>query len=230
MSGLPPHFIARMAVRLAVIIAALAAVLFGAAGRLDWTDAWAFVGAYGGYLVVYALWSAVKDPAQLQERGRSAADVKPWDRVILAIYTGLVIALFVVAGLDAGRFGWSSVSRTWRAVGWAGLALAGALIFWTVAANTYLSRGVRIQRDRCHQVVSSGPYRFVRHPMYVGIIVMWLTAPLALGSWWAEIVGACIAAVFVVRTALEDRTLQAELDGYRDYAERVRYRLAPGIW
>jgi protein-S-isoprenylcysteine O-methyltransferase Ste14 len=117
-----------------------------------------------------------------------------------------------------------------KGLAWLGLALAGALIFWTLAANTYLSRMARIQEDRGQVVVTAGPYRFVRHPMYSGIILLFIGMPIALGSLWALLPGAVIGALFVLRTAKEDRMLRDELSGYAEYAQRVRYRLVPRVW
>lgn len=110
------------------------------------------------------------------------------------------------------------------------MALGGGKIAWAASANTFLARYVRIQEDRGQTAVSSGPYRYVRHPMYVGIISLMLCIPLVLGSRWALVPAACIGALSVLRTALKDRTLQAELPGYAEYAKRTRYRLLPGVW
>ncbi|MEA3440657.1 MAG: isoprenylcysteine carboxylmethyltransferase family protein, partial [Chloroflexota bacterium] len=115
-------------------------------------------------------------------------------------------------------------------LGWLGFLFSLILIWWTFASNPYLSEQVRIQDDRGHEVVSDGPYRFVRHPMYVGIIVTVLCVPLVLGSLLALIPAVLIVVLFVIRTALEDRTLQEELEGYQAYARRVKYRLVPYIW
>jgi len=216
--------------RLVLMLVVLAAVLFGSAGRLDWTAGWRFVTGYGFFLTLYALWGLFRDPEQFRERGREAPNVKGWDRVIIRVYTALLVALFVVAGLDAGRFGWSAAPAAARVVGWVGLVASSAWITWVAMTNTYLSRLVRIQDDRGHRVVSSGPYRFVRHPMYAGLLVVFVCIPLALGSLWGLTVSALNVALFVLRTALEDRTLQRELDGYAEYAQRVRYRLIPGVW
>jgi len=101
---------------------------------------------------------------------------------------------------------------------------------WAMSANAYLSTMVRIQDDRGHQVVTTGPYRYVRHPMYVGTIFFGLCMPLFLGSWWTFVPCGLIVILFIIRTALEDRTLRDELPGYAEYAERVRYRLLPGVW
>jgi protein-S-isoprenylcysteine O-methyltransferase Ste14 len=115
----------------------------------------------------------------------------------------------------------------------AALVAAGtgyALVVWATGSNAYFSQIVRIQTEREHAVASGGPYRFVRHPGYVGSILYELSLPLLLASWWAFLIGVLNAGLFVLRTALEDRDLQNELDGYKAYTERVRYRLLPGIW
>jgi len=220
----------RVIVRLAVMLGVLAAVLFGSAGRLDWVAAWWFIGAYGLFLALYATWGLFRDPEQLRERGRMAPNVKGWDKTIIGAYTLLFLALFIVTGLDAGRYGWSSPAVGVRAAAWVGLVAETVWISWVVMTNTYLSRMVRIQDDRGHRVVTSGPYRFVRHPMYAGLLVLFVCVPLALGSWWGLIVSVLTIALFVLRTALEDRTLRQELEGYEEYARRVRYRLLPGVW
>jgi protein-S-isoprenylcysteine O-methyltransferase Ste14 len=225
-----PAIIARIVLKLSVIIGALAGLLFLPAGRLDWLEAWLFVVAYGLFLAFYGLWASVKDPDQLHERQQVAENVKQWDKVIMAVYTLLLLVLFPLAGLDAGRFGWSSVPLAITLLGWLGFVAAGSLIFWTLATNTYLSRMARIQHDRRQRVVTSGPYQHVRHPMYTGNVLLFLCVPLVLGSWWAGIPGLLIGALYVLRTCLEDRMLRQELEGYSDYAQRVRYRLLPGIW
>ena len=138
--------------------------------------------------------------------------------------------MLVIAGLDGGRFGWSSMPLPLAIAGLVTLVLAYAVIAWAMAANTFFSTTVRVQEDRGQRVVSSGPYRLVRHPGYVGMILMYVGTPVMLGSWWALIPGGLNGVAFIVRTALEDRTLQEELDGYKEYAGRVPYRLLPGVW
>ncbi len=221
---------ARIVRSLVVVLGGLALLLFVPAGRLDWFEAWALIAAYGAFLTLYALWGLMKDPEQLQERGRTAQNVKPWDKVIMAAYTVFLLLTPIVAGLDAGRFRWSAVPPLAKALAWLGLILAGALIFWALTTNTYLSRMARIQDDRGQVVVTAGPYRFVRHPMYVGIILLFVCMPVMLGSWWALLPGAVIGLLFVMRTAKEDRMLRDELPGYVEYAQRVRYRLVPRVW
>jgi len=222
--------IARVAIRIVAFLALLAGLLFLPAGRWDWPEAWTFLAAYGSFLVMYAIWGLWKDPDQLKERSRVAPNVKAWDKVILTAYTICLVLTFVIAGLDAGRFHWSSVGPSTRALAWAGQALAGGVIFWALATNTFLSRMARIQDDRGHVVITAGPYRYARHPMYLGIIVLFVCVPLALGSLWALLPGVGIGLLFVIRTAREDGMLRAELAGYEAYSQRVRYRLCPGIW
>lgn len=222
----------RIVLSLAAVMGGLAVLLFVPAGRLDWVEAWAFIFAYTAFLAFYAWWGLKRDPEQLHERGRAhkADNVKPWDRTILAAYTVLLPLTPIVAGLDAGRYRWSTVPPYVKGLAWLGLFLAGTLVFWALTANTYLSRMARIQDDRGQVAITTGPYRFVRHPMYLGIIVLFLCMPVALGSWWALLPSIVIGFLFVLRTAKEDRMLRDELPGYVEYTRRVRYRLAPGIW
>jgi len=149
---------------------------------------------------------------------------------VMILYTLTMFVLCIVAGLDAVRFGWTTMHVSVQVVGVVGLLLSMAVTYWAMLSNPFLSTAVRIQEERGHQVVSTGPYRWVRHPMYVGVILLWPSTALILGSWWAVIPGLIISMIIVVRTALEDRMLQAELPGYADYAKRVRQRLIPGVW
>jgi protein-S-isoprenylcysteine O-methyltransferase Ste14 len=219
-----------MALRLVTWPAILAALLFLPAGRWNWPEAWAVLVAYGAFLVLSGVWWLWKDPAQLRERSRVAANVKTWDKVIVMAYWPCRVLTFVIAGLDAGRFRWSSVPLPVEALGWLGQVVAVSAMLWAGATNTYLSRFARIQDDRGHTVVTSGPYGYVRHPMYAGVIVLFLCIPLALGSWRALLPGAANAVLMVIRARQEDRMLRAELLGYEAYAHRVRYRLLPGVW
>jgi len=148
----------------------------------------------------------------------------------MGIYTGFLPTVFIIAGLDVVRFGWSEVPLLFQVLAWLGLCSSAALIFWTVATNTFLSRYVRIQDDREQKVVAAGPYKYIRHPMYLGILVLFLSLGPALGSCYALIPGAIIDILFLIRTAKEDKTLQEELAGYQEYAQQVKYRLFPWIW
>ena len=204
-------------------------VLFLSAGRLDWPAAWIFLGFYVLVILTLGVWAMRKHPDVVNERGK-LENIKSWDKTLMIIYTVMLFVLFAVAGLDAGRFGWSVMPIALQVAGFAALALAMAVTYWAMATNPFLSTVVRIQDDRGHYVVTSGPYRYVRHPMYAMMFLMWPGIALELGSWWALIPAVVIVIVIVIRTALEDRTLQAGLPGYTAYAQRVRYRLMPGVW
>jgi protein-S-isoprenylcysteine O-methyltransferase Ste14 len=213
-----------------VLILVMDLLLFLPAGRLDWPTAWVLSFLYGVFLLAYAVWGTLKAPDLLKERSQVAENVKTWDKAIMGIYTVLLLATLILAGLDVGRAQWSQMPAALQVLGLVGIVLAAGLIFWTILTNAYLGRMVRIQEDRGHQVVTGGPYRYVRHPMYVGIILLFPCMALFLGSWWALVPAVLIAMLMVIRAALEDRTLQAELPGYAEYARQVRYRLLPGVW
>jgi len=208
---------------------AQAIVLFGAAGRLDWALGWAFIGVYaaGGMAI-----AAFIEPELIAERARIKADARTWDTMLMGFTKLLSLILPLVAGLDM-RWGWTQQTyrpATVHLIALACAALGQLLSSWAVIANRFFSDVIRIQTDRGHTVVSDGPYRFVRHPGYVGIILYSLAAPFLLDSPWALIPGGVTALLIIVRTVVEDRTLLAELDGYREYAQQTRYRLLPGVW
>lgn len=213
-----------------VTIALIGAVLFLSAGRLDWIAAWVFIGLYVLAILTAGVWVMRHNPDLVNERGRVAENTKSWDKVIGVIYMIAMLAMFIVAGLDAGRFGWSVMPFAVQVMGVIGFIGSMAIIYWVMLSNPFLSGVVRIQDDRGHKTVTTGPYRLVRHPMYVGMMIFFVAIPLILGSTWALIPSLVMIVAFVVRTALEDRTLQKELPGYAEYAQRVRYRLVPGVW
>jgi protein-S-isoprenylcysteine O-methyltransferase Ste14 len=209
----------------------LATVLFASAGRVDLPVFWIYLAAHSSAQLAMSVIVFRRDRDLLDERQRPGKGAKEWDRAVLRIYLLLTLSLFVVAGLDVGRLHWSdTVPLEVQVVALVGFALSFAFSIWAMVVNSFYSRVVRIQRDRGHRVVADGPYRFVRHPTYIGGILSWVCAALALGSWLALVPVVLIAVTLTVRTALEDRTLQEELPGYREYAARVRYRLLPGVW
>ncbi len=203
--------------------------LFGSAGRLDWPNAWVLLGLnLAASLASMALLS--RNPELRAERGNIKAG-KKWDKPIVGVVV-LVgpVSTWITAGLDT-RFRWSDgMPRAAFVLGVVVAVLSAALIAWAMHTNKFFSSIVRIQKDRGHVVVTSGPYRFVRHPGYTGISAFTLATPLILNSRWAFAPAAITAAVTGLRTALEDRTLQNELEGYADYAGKVRHRLVPQIW
>jgi protein-S-isoprenylcysteine O-methyltransferase Ste14 len=216
--------------KLVLTIAFLIALVFVPAGTLKWPEAWILLISYGSVVTGVVLWWKKHAPALLRERISRKKDAKSWDKVIIRVYSFVLIVLMVLPGLDAVRFRWSKIPLALKVAGFCGYVPAIGLALWAMRENAFLSDVVRIQTDRGHTVCTTGPYRYVRHPMYTGVIFMFLCFPLSLGSWYSYIPAALIAALFILRTALEDKTLKAELFGYADYAEKVRFRLIPGIW
>jgi len=205
----------------------LGVILFVAAGRLDWVWAWAYIGVCVGVLAVNTL---VLPPELIAERGQPRENVKRWDKAIAGLIILPSLGAPIVAGLDE-RFGWSPDLASWVHIAALALMVLGQGLFtWAMVSNKFFSTVVRIQMERDHTVATGGPYRYVRHPGYVGYVLSGLATSLALGSLWALVPAGVTLCLLVVRTALEDRTLQEELDGYKEYAQRVRYRLIPGIW
>jgi protein-S-isoprenylcysteine O-methyltransferase Ste14 len=206
----------------------LAVILFISAGCLDWMWAWAYLGVGVGILIINVL---VMPPELIAERGRTdKKDIKVWDRVLTTLIILPTLGMPIIAGLDE-RFGWSpQLALAVHLIGLAFIALGQGLFTWAMVSNKFFSTSVRIQMDRDHTVATGGPYQYVRHPGYVGYIVSLFATAVALGSLWALIPAGLTMCLFIVRTALEDKTLQEELDDYRDYATRVRYRLLPGVW
>ena len=207
-----------------------AAALFASAWTWKWWNAWAYLGTYLVYLAINVVLLLGRHKDLVEERSKIGPGTKGWDKVIGAISAFGGLAIFALAGLDE-RFGWPGSLPLWSQL--AGLVLLVAsypLFTWAMVSNKYFATTVRIQAERGHSVQTGGPYRFVRHPAYASMLVSYPCLPIALGSPWALIPALLLVINMIARTALEDRTLQAELDGYRDYAARVRYRLIPGVW
>ena len=200
-------------------------------GDWGWWEAWAYLAINVLGFFISRLLAAKRNPGILQERARylDHKDIKAWDRT-LAFLLGIGgVFIQVTPGLER-LFGGTSYSLAMRLTGLALLILGNFWTSYALVKNRFFSGVVRIQRERGQQVVSDGPYAVMRHPGYAGALLLYLGIPLLLESWWSWVPVVYTAAVMVVRTRLEDRTLQEELEGYRDYARRVRYRLIPGLW
>jgi protein-S-isoprenylcysteine O-methyltransferase Ste14 len=215
---------------IAVFLILQMGILFLAAGRLNWMWPWVYMGISLVIVIINGTIMLRTSPETIVERGKPK-ETKDWDKIVaglLALAQYLVLPF--VAGLDV-RFGWTrELSLAWHMAGAAGFVLGLGIFCWAMITNAYFSTAVRIQSDRGHTVCRSGPYRFVRHPGYVGFILQFFGTPVLLGSVWALIPASMAAVILIIRTSLEDRTLQAELPGYQDYVQEVRYRLLPGIW
>lgn len=222
--------IARRVIQVLLTFGFQMTVLLISAGRFDWLWAWVFVGLYVVGIAANAVFMFHVSPQTIAERS-SSQGMKDWDKVVGGVWAVIYfLVLQVVAGLDE-RFGWTGGLALGGHVAGAVLFMLGLGFFsWAMISNAHFSTVVRVQQDRGQAVCTSGPYQFVRHPGYLGAVVQSLAVPLVLGSLWALIPGAMSAVLMVVRTALEDRTLREELEGYEEYTHQVRYRLLPGIW
>lgn len=217
-------------IRTVVTVLFMFAVLFVPAGTLNWPEAWLFIFFYFAAVTAVMIWMKKKAPGLLKERMTRKKEAKSWDRKFLIAYCFALIIMAIIPGLDAVRFRWSEVPLIIKVIGFIGYIPSLGFAFWAVKENAYASDVVRIQEDRGHTVCSTGPYRHVRHPMYVGVIFFLLSFPLSLGSLYSFIPAFIIITLFIIRTSLEDRALQEELPGYKEYSQKVRFRLLPGVW
>jgi len=223
----------RQWIRLSVVYLSIPLVLLVCGGDFGWWQAWGYALLIAAAGIGGRIWAEQRHPGLMAERQNieSIHGAKAWDRVLAPLMAlSLGFPPVIVAGLDH-RFGWSPVFPLWLIVlGFLLILLGYAFAAWALAENRFFSSVVRIQTDRGHVVCDSGPYRIVRHPGYAGNLVALPGMVLALSSMWTLIPTAVALIIAVIRTALEDQTLQEELPGYRDYAQRVRYRLIPGIY
>ncbi len=222
--------IARYVIRETMGIVIMAVALFWSAGRIDWWPAWAAIAVMLAWITATAIVILRFNPDLLAERLGPRRGAKPWDMAIMSSLGLVQLARYIVAGLDR-RYGWTGdFPLAAQMAALAVCVLGYALVVWATASNPFFSQIVRIQSERGHAVVTGGPYRTVRHPAYAGAIAYELAVPILLASGWALIISGLNAMLLILRTALEDRTLQAELAGYVDYTRQVRHRLLPGIW
>jgi protein-S-isoprenylcysteine O-methyltransferase Ste14 len=223
--------IVRLVIRTLVWFGVIGVILFAAAGTWQWPAAWSFllfmilIGLGGG------LWLIRSDPALFEERmspviqpGQPSAD-----RIFMVAFFAVALVWLIVAGLDQ-RFGLSQMTAGVQVAGTV-LALTGiAISFWVLRENSFAAPVIKLQRDRGHHVIDTGPYHLVRHPMYSGAVLFFLGSSLWLGSWWSAALTLIIALLFAWPATAEERTLRDGLPGYTDYTTRVRYRLCPGLW
>jgi protein-S-isoprenylcysteine O-methyltransferase Ste14 len=224
--------VSKMVSRTVVWTVINAVLLFGAAGTVNWPEGWIYLVLVSGLGLASGLVIARHDPALLEERLGSPVQKqqKGWDKILLSAFFALWILQYVVAGFDAVRFRLSDMPIWLETLGAAGIVVGLYIFHVVMRANTFAAPVVKIQTERKHRVISSGPYAYVRHPMYGGAIALILGTGFLLGSWWAVGLGVVLIALLAARAVLEENTLMRELDGYDAYARRVRYRLIPGIW
>jgi len=204
--------------------------MFLPAGTWIWPKGWMFIGvllvlvALSGWL----LWRA--NPEIYSARINAHRGTKSWDKILGSILAPNLLAIFVVAALDDGRFHWFPVPWWVCLLGYALVIIGLVIVAWAQAVNKFFEPTVRIQTDRGHKVIDNGPYAIVRHPGYVGGTIFFPGIALCLGSLWALIPAGISSLLLILRTKWEDQTLQAELAGYREYTQRVHYKLIPGVW
>jgi protein-S-isoprenylcysteine O-methyltransferase Ste14 len=210
----------------AAFMALVGAILFGSAGRWDLPMFWAYLGVWAVSVLVGLL---VVDPTLIKERVRPGPGGK--DYLTAVVFTPLWLGQCIVAGLDVGRFHWSdTVPIIVQLTALLAMAAAIAVMVWASAVNRFFSSVIRIQTDRGHHLITSGPYRYIRHPAYAAGLFLFAGGGLALGSWLAALIGLLMVFPLVRRTAEEDRILHEQLEGYAAYAQKVRYRVLPGVW
>lgn len=222
----------RIIVQLILVIFIAPLIPMIVSSQWNWWQAWAYAIASSFSFVISRVIVNHVHPDLIQERGRfmQAKDTKPWDKLLAPLLGFGTIIILVVAGLDK-YYAWTHASYLISNL----IALFGILFgygfsSWALVENRFFSGTVRIQTERGHHVITTGPYRIIRHPGYAGGLLGYIFIPLLLDSLWAFIPAALLAIVMVLRTALEDKTLQAELPGYKEYVRKTRYRLVPGIW
>jgi len=205
-------------------------LLFLPAGTWAWRKGWLFLGVLlvTGALGAWCIWRL--NPALYGARINPHRGTKRWDKILIGFALPAMLAIFPVAALDDGRFHWFPVPWWVCLLGYALLLVGLAIVTWAEAVNQFFEPTVRIQTDRGHQVIDTGPYALVRHPGYVGGSLLFLGIPLCLGSLWALIPAGLSCLCLVLRTRWEDQTLRAELAGYKEYTQRVRSRFIPGVW
>jgi protein-S-isoprenylcysteine O-methyltransferase Ste14 len=223
--------IRRLLIQNVIWIVGMGALLFASAGTLHWPAAWVFLGTMAVLGLISGLWLARIDPALLAERmnpmmqGAQPAS----DKIFMVVFGFAALSWFILIGLER-RANVSDMPVALQTLGLLLLVLSTGFVLWVMRENSFAAPVIKIQTERGHRVISSGPYAWVRHPMYSGTILFFAGMPLLLGSWWGLIMAPLFVVLFGFRARLEERALVAGLPGYADYLTRVRYRLIPGIW
>ncbi|WP_372783150.1 isoprenylcysteine carboxylmethyltransferase family protein [Phenylobacterium sp.] len=226
------RLVPKVLVQLAALMLFFGLLLFGAAGTWRWPSGWAFLALFTTLSLAVTLWLAWADPALLEERMKPPiqAGQKPWDRAFLGVLCVVYVGWLLLMGLDARRMAWSHVPLAVQVLGAAMIVVSYAGIAWVFGANSFAAPVIKVQAERRQTVISTGPYAFVRHPMYAFALWQFVGMPLMLGSLWSLALVPPMIAAIAWRTLGEEKMLREELAGYQDYARRVRWRYAPGIW
>lgn len=216
-----------ISIQFILAIPVMMAILFWPAGTLRWAEGWIYLILQLLYAAIIALYFLKHNPGMIKTRMEMKLPPKLWDRIVMLPVIVAMTALLIVPALNV-RFGWSSIPVYLKAIGFVGFLISSYWIFLVMKENSYLLKTVEIQKNQ--KVVSTGPYRYVRHPMYSCAIIMAFALALALGSVYSLIPAAIVSVSLGVRTFLEDKTLQNGLKGYKAYTKKTRYRLLPYFW
>jgi protein-S-isoprenylcysteine O-methyltransferase Ste14 len=224
--------ITRMVAQTTTWLVAMGLILFVAAGDWGWPQGWAYLAEIAISSFAFGFWLARHDPALLAARLSAPVqrDQQLWDRTFMAAAALVFVGWLILSALDAGRFRWSLVPLWAQVLGAVLIALCMVVVWQTFRFNTFAAPQIRMQKDRGQRVITDGPYRIVRHPMYAGALLMFVGTPLLLGSWWGLVFVPVGVVGIGIRAVGEERMLRRELPGYNDYARQVRFRLLPGLW
>jgi protein-S-isoprenylcysteine O-methyltransferase Ste14 len=208
----------------------IAAILFISSGRLDWWMAWAYIGIFVAGVGVNMILIIRKNPELIEERSQIKANTKRWDFYLAGLLSLSSTVALLVSGLDI-RFEWSEeIPFVLQFAAVVLVVLGSVLGSWAIVSNPFFASTVRIQSERGHRVVSSGPYQYIRHPGYAGWILSGIALPVMLGSLWALIPSGLAVVILIIRTGLEDRTLRRDLPSYEEYSQNTHFRLVPYVW
>jgi protein-S-isoprenylcysteine O-methyltransferase Ste14 len=222
----------RVVIHSVVWLCVLGGLLFGGAGTVRWPAAWVYLAEVALASVVFGTWMIRNDPGLVEER----LDLSLWrkqkvrDSVVAASFLVVYMAWHALMGIDAERLRWSSMPVWAQAAGAAAIAISYVVVLQVCKVNSFASAALRVQTERHHKVITTGPYAIVRHPMYAGALITFIGMPFLLGSWLGLIAIPLIVVVLVIRIYGEEALLRAELEGYEEYTRRVRWRLIPWVW
>jgi protein-S-isoprenylcysteine O-methyltransferase Ste14 len=223
--------VVRLLVQNALWVIGIGVLVFASAGTLHWPAGWVFLATIAVLGIATSFWLLKVDPALLAERMNVTMQKNQpvSDKIFMLVIASLILIWFVVIGLDH-RVNGSDFSILLQVFGFILLLASLGFSLWVMRENSFAAPVVKIQSERGHHVISSGPYAWVRHPMYSGALVFFAGVPLMLGSWWGLVLIPLFTLLFGYRSGIEEQVLIDGLPGYADYRTRVRYRLVPGVW
>jgi len=215
-------------IKFIIAIPVVMAVLFWPAGTLNWTEAWIYLIIQFGFSGIYTIYFLKHDPQLIQKRMEMKMPPALIDKIIMIPFSITATAVLIVPGFDVIRYQWSSLPIYVEVIGFVGFLVCSYFLFLVMKENSYLAKVVEVQKD--HKVISTGLYKYIRHPMYAVVIPMFFFIALALGSLYALIPAVLTAIFLIIRIPFEEKTLIKDLKGYKEYTKKTKYRLIPKIW